>query len=98
MTYTTEARVDHAAIARDQVILASGEVSANWPPATGEYKADLIALAQVHATLALVEQQRIANIVALTELSRKTTKGEVGYELDELGLGVAGYVWAGLGL
>lgn len=61
-------RIDHAVIAREQLLLASREVSANWPVQTGEYKADLIALAQAHATLALVEQQRIANLIALGSL------------------------------
>lgn len=32
---------------------ADGDVSENWPVMTGERKADVIATAQVHATLAL---------------------------------------------
>lgn len=32
--------------------VASRDVSENWPVMTGEHKADLIAAAQVHATLA----------------------------------------------
>lgn len=98
MTGAADYRVDHASIARERIEIASQDVSDNWRSSTGEHKADMIALAQVHATLALVEQQRIANLIALTDLSRKTTKEDVGYELDELGLGVGGYVWTGLGL
>lgn len=59
-------RIDHVAVATERLDLAQTEVSANWPSRTGEEKADLIAAAQVHATLALVEQQRIANIIAFT--------------------------------
>ena len=48
-------RIDHAAIARDTV------VTMGFPYEDGL----LIAHAQVHATLALVEQQRIANDLSL---------------------------------
>lgn len=59
-------RIDHVAIATERLDVAQTEVSANWQSMTGEEKADLIAVAQVHAMLALVEQQRIANLIALT--------------------------------
>ena len=52
--------------------LEFGEVSSNFHAQTGELKSDAIAIAQVKATLALVEaqeaaneQQRIANLIAL---------------------------------
>lgn len=47
-------RIDHAAKAR------------YWLPQNGDgILPDHVAVAQVHATLALVEQQRIANLIAL---------------------------------
>ena len=47
-------RIDHAAKAR------------YWLPAKGDgITPNHVAVAQVHATLALVEQQRIANLIAL---------------------------------
>lgn len=51
-------RIDHAAEAR--TIIANTQ-----PHQMGHTgNADWIALAQVHATLALIEQQRIANLIA----------------------------------
>lgn len=38
-------------------------------------KSNQPATAQVHATLALVEQQRIANLIALSESGRTTVNG-----------------------
>lgn len=58
-------RIDHAAEARRLLANADRMGSMDWPTQTGEYKADVLAEAQVHATLALVEQQRIANRIAL---------------------------------
>lgn len=57
--------INHAARAVGLLAVADRDVSDNWPLQTGEHKADIIAQAQVHATLALVEQQRIANLIAL---------------------------------
>ena len=54
--------------------------------------------AQVHATLALVEQQRIANLITVSGWVMDSTKEDVGYDLDKLRTGVAGEVWEGLGL
>lgn len=51
-------RIDHAAVARKYIVAAPSEVTAD-PAGTGAL------LAQAHATLALVEQQRIANLIAL---------------------------------
>lgn len=54
-------RIDHAAEARALMIQADGYTSSDMVIQTGEVKADVIAAAQFHATLALAEQQRIAN-------------------------------------
>lgn len=51
-------RIDHAAVAREYIASAIAAVTAA-PAGTGAL------LAQAHATLALVEQARIANLVAL---------------------------------
>lgn len=58
-------RIDHAAQTRDHLEVAERYASEDWPIQTGEHKVDILAVAQVHATLALVEQQRIANVIAL---------------------------------
>lgn len=60
-------RIDHAAEATRSLADADRFASVNCPLETGEHKADIIATAQVHATLALVEQQRIANLIALAK-------------------------------
>ncbi len=65
MTETT----DEAAEARHYLGHSDSRASEEWPVQTGEHKADVIARAQVHATLALVEQQRIANLIALAQAS-----------------------------
>lgn len=54
---------DHAAEARE--LLQSNAVAL---AADGAWGTAIAAEAQVHATLALVEQQRIANIIALASL------------------------------
>ncbi len=51
--------------------------------------------AQVHATLALVEQQRIANLLAIAHW---VSNEHLGTKLDDLRMGAAGEVWEGLGL
>lgn len=51
--------IDHAAKAMELRTLAAK------PNTSNSSAANLIAAAQVHATLALVEQQRLANIIAL---------------------------------
>jgi hypothetical protein len=61
-------RIEHTAEARLALEYAMRDVSENWPLQTGETKADIIAQAQVHATLALVEQQRIANLIAVAQM------------------------------
>lgn len=48
-----------------------------------------------HALLALVEQQRIANVLAAAHW---VSNEHLGTKLDDLRMGVAGEVWDGLGL
>ena len=60
MTDSGVTRINHAEQAAD--IIADG-----IGPSFDQTR-DWIALAQVHATLALVEQQRIANEIALTQM------------------------------
>lgn len=74
------ARVDHVTEAERNLTDGSG-------------RPEDFAIAQVHATLALVEQQRIANLLTLTALG-----ADRGVALDDLRIGVAGEVWEGLGL
>lgn len=58
-------RIDHASEARVELDIAQRWPSETFAVQTGEHKADVLAAAQVHATLALVEQQRLANILTL---------------------------------
>ena len=58
-------RIDHAAEAREWI-----DAAARHPGATST-----AILAQAEATLALVEQQRIANLIALSESGRTTVNG-----------------------
>jgi len=62
-------RIEHVERALNGLRVADRDVSENWPLQTGEAKADILAVAQIHATLALVEQQRIANLIALAALT-----------------------------
>jgi len=55
-------------------------------------------LAQASATLALVEQQRIANLITMAGWVADSRKEDAGFDLDQLRIGVAGEVWDGLGL
>ena len=60
---TTE-RTDHAAEARNLIEVERTPQSMGWETADAQHLANL-AEAQVHATLALVEQQRAANLIAV---------------------------------
>lgn len=63
-------RIDHAAESRAALAAAAAT------PADAEVLADpWLLAAQVHATLALVEQQRIANIIALGARKHDLTDG-----------------------
>lgn len=82
-------RIDHAATAYRTL----DEV--DW---RDRYASVQVAEAQVHATLALVEQQRIANLIIVAGWVMDSTVGDVGHDLDKLRMGIAGEVWEGLGL
>ncbi|BDC71052.1 hypothetical protein [Prescottella equi] len=56
----------HYAEAERLLALADGDVSENWPVQVGERKADILAAAQVHATLA----QAAATIDAAPDCDR----------------------------
>ena len=59
-------RIDHAAKAR------------YWLPQKGDgITPNHVAVAQVHATLALVEQQRIANLIALAKPMKVISEGDM---------------------
>lgn len=75
-------RIDHVAFAKQYI---------NGDPME-------IAAAQVHATLALVEQLRIANLITVAGWVMDSSVEDVGFDLDKLRMGVAGEVWEGLGL
>lgn len=64
-------RIDHFAEAR-RLVLATE--TRDWNQES-PYVDRRLAAAQVHATLALAEQQRIANLIALAESGRTTTNG-----------------------
>lgn len=57
----SDEKIDHAALANQAVSIAGMREAIQQ----GESVSDIAAVAQVHATLALVEQQRIANLIAL---------------------------------
>lgn len=83
-------RIDHAAMAMTlRNNIRPDEMddpdTANW-----------LTMAQVHATLALVEQQRLTNIIAMSAAG--DPDGDPGTRLDDLRIGLAGEVWEGLGL
>ena len=62
-------RIDHAGEAR-RFLASAGEPGADMSAHTATSRA---ARAQAHATLALVEQQRIANLIALMESNHAST-------------------------
>lgn len=76
--------IDHAAEARRLLGVAGLRPSANWEAETGERKADVLADAQTHATLALAEQQRIASVIALASLAARE---DIQEELSEAAYG-----------
>lgn len=86
------ARTDHAAIARDVV------VEMGYPFET----TDLLRHSQVHATLALVEQQRIANLIALSQATNpdgsRVMPTALTHVVDEYSVGVNIEIREGLGL
>lgn len=85
-------RIDH--VHEAQVWVEGAERPDVQPEAT----VSLAAIAQVHATLALVEQQRIANLITVAGWVADSRAEDVGFDLDKLRTGVAGEVWEALGL
>ena len=69
--------INHKAEALLGLKMASRDVSANYERQTGEKKSDLLALTQIHATLYLAEQQRVANLIALASFSHEVDGGRV---------------------
>lgn len=67
-------RTDHAAEAR--------RVLGNFPHEDLMSNTDALAWAQVHATLALVEQQRIANLVAIYGATAEVEDGYKSVGVD----------------
>lgn len=59
-------RIDHAAEAMKCVEYANSP-----QPGSPEVAANFMAQAAVHATLALVEQQRVANLIAVMAMARQ---------------------------
>lgn len=69
-------RIDHTAAAREAL------AAAQMNPADADVITDpWLLAAQVHATLALIEQQRIANIIELSHPRRLQNGGEASYML-----------------
>jgi hypothetical protein len=66
-------RIDHAAWARAFMLDAESPFDPNveGQPDREATVAENLAFAQVHATLALVEQQRIANLIAVWSMSKE---------------------------
>lgn len=63
--------------AQSQSIHADTDVSANWATNTGEYKSDMLAAAQIEATLALAFEQRTANLIALYSMDDDARQGMI---------------------
>lgn len=70
----TSDRIDHAAEARRLLDLVPASM----------HKDEVFAVSQVHATLALVEQQRIHNLVALAQGGHGVSMGVENIALDAL--------------
>jgi hypothetical protein len=80
----SDQKIDHKTEALLAIRFAARDVSANYELQTDEKKSDVIALGQLHATLALVEQQRIANLQRYAEgLWASLAKDE--YNIAEVG-------------
>jgi len=82
-------RIDHAAKAREWNDAASGPV-----PSVNDASA-LAAIAQVHATLALVEQQRAGNLIAYVASAQEAAVSPEDFAWLEK---VAGQIREALGL
>jgi len=58
--------IDHKQAAEDLTAYHDARIGGDWTPINDS---EVFALAQVHATLALAEQQRLANLIALAALN-----------------------------
>jgi hypothetical protein len=87
-------RINHAATAR-RVVKNAGALIETHDDAGA---LALAFVANAHATLALAEQQRIANLIVLSGWVVDTDKQSVADALDGLRENVAAEVWEGLGL
>lgn len=82
--------------ARRLLALAGTRLSEEWPQQTGEHKSDVLAEAQVNATLALVEQQRLANLIAIYNAN---AEAEIGYTTEGFDFAdIADQIRKGMGL
>lgn len=90
-------RIDHACEARRllQVERSDAASALGWDSADAQHAATL-AEAQVHATLALIEQQRIANLIAMFSLSEEDASDAADLGFDYLA--AAKDIREGLGL
>ncbi|MGH3703000.1 MAG: hypothetical protein ACRDT9_00085 [Agromyces sp.] len=96
-TVAAPERVNHVAEALRNISPSAVTHYNNVPgQGTPEYVPGSLEIAQVHATLALVEQQRLANLIALSAAC--DPDGDPATRLDDLRMGLAGEVWEGLGL
>lgn len=85
--FPRSAPVDHRTAALRLIESVTDKPSANVEYQTGQRKADTLAEAQVHATLALAEQQRIANLISLMQMqseSDETTEHLAGEAMHAL--------------
>ena len=91
------ARIDHGEAAKEW-IANSVKAQASVQPNNEQLAAAYASIAQTHATLALVEQQRIANLLTVAGWVVQSSTEDYGRDLDTLQMGVAGEIWEGLGL
>lgn len=70
-------RIDHAAAAESDIVSADDALESG----ADDVASAIAAIAQVHATLALVEQQRISNLIALAEPREIPGGGTAAYML-----------------
>lgn len=95
-------RIKHAEWAYEYIRQAEALFDPNEPGTSDDDAtvAELTAIGQVHATLALMEQQRIANLIAFHALA--VTQNHQGHLLDKDGWaqvdGVRDQIQEGLGL
>lgn len=96
--------IDHAAEARvlEANAWARGGIDGDTLIRRPEERRDIIASAQVHATLALVEQQRIANLIALSQATNpdesRVSPGALTHPVNEYSVAINDDIKKGLGL